>query len=55
MYLNSLCSGETNNSSKYKSAARCEIQLLCFGINLTLWAKSMDATLSSHPHCTRRL
>ena len=27
MYLNSLCSGETNNSSKDKSAARCEIHL----------------------------
>ena len=36
MYLNSLCSGETNNPSKDKSAAGCEIHLLCFGINLTL-------------------
>lgn len=55
MYLNSLGSGETNNSSKDKSAARCEIRLLCFGSNLTLLAKSMDATHSSHPHCTYRL
>ena len=55
MYLNSLCSGETNNPSKDKSAAGCEIHLLCFGINLTLWAKSKDATHPSHPHCTRRL